>query len=161
MGWRHRVNNWDFTATPACNIFIYDILWNSHYMGFPWTRRADTRLYVRSNTCSKLQSWEKIVKQAARQSEKQRGKEKQILQSLCLLLAPGFYGKRKVENLREIDEYPWHALTQTAHTFLLFFVGVFLSSPLLCLFHVFPFSTVTNSVQQGKDIPYSKGKKAP
>lgn len=38
-----------------------------------------------------------------------------------------------MENLSEIDEYPWHAgthaLRQTAHTFLLIFVGV--SSPFL------------------------------
>lgn len=52
---------------------------------------------------------EKTVKTGGRMtvSVKQKGgRKKQILQSLCLLLASGFYGRRKVENLREIDEYP-------------------------------------------------------
>lgn len=81
-----------------------------------------------------------------------------------------------MENLREIDEYPGyagaHALAQSTHTLLLIFVGV--SLPLLsallcspsillpsCCFHVFPFSVVTNPVPQGKNIPHSKGRKAP
>ncbi len=65
-------------------------------------------------------------------SETKRGRKKQILQSLCLLLASGSYGRGKVENLSEIDEYPWHAgadaLTQSSPTFPLIFVGVSLTS---------------------------------
>lgn len=51
---------------------------------------------------------EKTVKTGGNdsESEQKEGRKKQILQSLCLLLASGFYGRRKVENLREIDEYP-------------------------------------------------------
>lgn len=78
---------------------------------------------------------------------------------LCLLTASGFYGRGKVENLGEIDEYPWRsgasALTLTAHTFLLIFVGV--SSPLR-FSRVFQFAAVTNPQMQGKAILHSKGK---
>lgn len=59
----------------------------------------------------------------------------------------------------EIDEYPWRsgasALTLTAHTFLLIFVGV--SSPLR-FSRVFQFAAVTNPQMQGKAILHSKGK---
>lgn len=72
------------------------------------------------------------------EKETKRGSEKEILESLCLLLASGFYGRGKVENLREIDEYPWyagtHALTQSTHTFLLIFVGFPFLSPSLISF---------------------------
>ena len=121
----------------------------------------------------KLKDWHRETK---------RGRE--ILRSLCLLLASGLYGRGKVENLREIDEYPWHAgihtLTTSTHMFLFIFLGfplpsyhlcfsALLSSPLLfspfplfpcCCLHFFPFSVVTNPVPQGKNIPHSKGKKA-
>lgn len=81
------------------------------------------------------------------------------LTELCFLTASGFHGRGKVENLGEIDEYPWRsgasALTQTAHTFLLIFVGI--SSPLR-FSGVFQFAAVTNPPTQGKGIPHSKGK---
>lgn len=86
-------------------------------------------------------------------------KRKRQISQLCLLTASGFYGRGKVENLEEIDEYPWRsgtsALTQTAHAFLLIFVGD--SSP-LCFSPVFLFAAVTNLQTQGKAIRHSKGK---
>lgn len=122
-------------ATPASSETkdnMFHILQTSHYT---FTRRQPCLAYVietHAQMHGELYMWKEAGETGGKtENETKRGREKQILQSLCLLLASGFYGRGKVENLREIDEYPWHAgthaLTQSTHTFLFIFVGVSLS----------------------------------
>lgn len=67
-----------------------------------------------------------------------------------------------------MSTHAMQAHTHSTNIFLLIVVGFpFISSPPLsihlhsCCFHVFPFTVETNPVLQGKNIPHSKGKKAP
>lgn len=84
--------------------------------------------------------------------------------------ASGLYGRGILGKLMSTHamQAHTHSHTQSTNIFLLIVVGFpFISSPPLsihlpsCCFHVFPFTVETNPVLQGKNIPHSKGKKAP
>lgn len=87
---------------------------------------------VRSQAAQPFLNGEDIEVVGTAESETHREAD---LTELCLLLASGFYGRRKVENLGEIDEYPWRSgasalCTNRPHVPSHLCRG-FLSSPLL------------------------------